>query len=182
MNGALSMSANGRLLAFPAFGLSATSKITQQDARILPAGARAGPVAERSRIVRGRPHPPCRPLLVAAALSPGSRTLCTCVALGQAGRAVRVSGYQTRTGRLHRTLATLTVPGSAQAAADYCSMALDRSGRYVLAPYAVRHPRNPGARTLLRIALVAVSTGRGDPEHSLPGGGMDPATGMTIAW
>lgn len=97
---------------------------------------------------------------------------------------MRVSGYQTRTGRLHRTLATLTVPGSAQAAADYCSMALDRSGRYVLAPYAVRHPRNPGARTLLRIALVAVSTGRvAILNISLPGGGgMDPATGMTIAW
>jgi len=183
LNGALSLSANGRLLAFPAFDLSAGSRITAQDVRVLPVDARPGTVARRSRVLLGSPYPPYRPLLAAATLSPGGATLYACATLGQAGHAVRLSAYRTTTGRRLRTLATLTVTGSPLAGSGYCPAALDAQGQYLLVPYAIRSSRNPAAGPELRIAMLAVTTGRvTDLTVRLPGGGMEPATGMSIAW
>ena len=184
LNGAVSLSANGRLLAFPAFGLSASSRIIEQAVRLLPTNAPPGAVARRSRIAWSRPYPPYRPLLVAATLSPGGGTLYTCATLRQPGHAVRLSAYRSTTGRLRRTLATLAVTGSPLAGSGYCPIALDGAGRQMLVPYAIRYSRNPGAGAELSIAEVAISTGQTAVlKVSLPGtGGMEPATGMSIAW
>jgi hypothetical protein len=184
LNGAVSLSANGRLLAFPAFGLSASSRIIEQAVRLLPTNAPPGTVARRSRIAWSRPYPPYRPLLVAATLSPGGGTLYTCATLRQPGHAVRLSAYRSTTGRLRRTLATLAVTGSPLAGSGYCPIALDGAGRQMLVPYAIRYSRNPGAGAELSIAEVAISTGQTAVlKVSLPGtGGMEPATGMSIAW
>jgi hypothetical protein len=184
LNGAVSLSANGRMLAFPAFGLSASSRITEQAVRVLHTDAPPGTVAHRSRVAWARPYPPYRPLLVAATLSPGGGTLYTCTTFGQAGHAVRLSAYRTTTGRLRRTLATLTVTGSPLAGSGYCPIALDGAGEHMLVPYTIRNSRTPGAGAELSIAEVAISAGRiAVLKVRLPGiGGMEPATGMSIAW
>jgi len=183
LNDALSISANGRLLAFPAFALSANSTIIGQDVRVLPVDAPSGTVAQRSRIVRSSPYPPYSPLLVSAALSPGGRALYACQTLGRAAHAVRLSAYRTSTGRLRRTLATLTVTGMPLSAAGYCPVALDGSGQHLLVQYAIRYPRNPEAGPKLRIARMTISTGRiAVLTVRLPTGGMQPADGMLIAW
>jgi hypothetical protein len=182
LNGALSLSSNGRLLAFPALRLSANSTITGQDVRVLPVDAPPGTVAQRSRIVRAGPYPPAHPLLASAVLSPDGRTLYTCTALAPAGHAVRLSADDA-SGRLRRTLATLSVPRSARAAAGTCPIALDGHGRYLLVPYAVRYPPNPQAGPEARVAMLDIATGRITVlKVSLPAGGMQPATGLLIAW
>ena len=182
LNGALSLSSNGRLLAFPAFRLSANSTITGQDVRVLPVDAPPGTVAQRSRIVRAGPYPPAHPLLASAVLSPDGRTLYTCTALAPAGHAVRLSADDS-SGRLRRTLATLSVPRSSRPAAGTCPIALDGHGRYLLVPYAVRYPPNPQAGPEARVAMLDISTGRITVlKVSLPAGGMQPASGLLIAW
>jgi hypothetical protein len=183
LNDELSLSANGLLLAIPAFALSANSTIIGQDLRVLPVDAPPGTVAQRSRIVRSSPYPPYSPLLVAAALSPGGRALYACQTLGRAVHAVRLSAYRTSTGRLRRTLATLTVTGMPLSAAGYCPVALDGPGQHLLVPYAIRYPRDPEAGPKLRIARMTISTGRiAVLTVRLPAGGMQPASGMLIAW
>jgi hypothetical protein len=182
LDGALSLSSNGRLLAFPAFRLSANSTITGQDVRVLPVDAPPGTVAQRSRIVRAGPYPPAHPLLASAVLSPDGRTLYTCTTLAPAGHAVLLSADDS-SGRLRRTLATLSVPRSARAPAGTCPIALDGHGRYLLVPYAVRYPRNPQAGPEVRVAMMDISTGRiTGLKVSLPAGGMQPASGLLIAW
>ena len=182
LNGALSLSSNGRLLAFPALRLSANSTVTGQDVRVLPVDAPPGTVAQRSRIVRAGPYPPAHPLLASAVLSPDGRTLYTCTALAPAGHAVRLSADDS-SGRLRRTLATLSVPRSARAAAGTCPIALDGHGRYLLVPYAVRYPPDPQAGPEVRVAMMDISTGRITVlQVSLPAGGMQPASGLLIAW
>jgi len=182
LNGALSLSSNGRLLAFPALRLSANSTITGQDVRVLSVDAPPGTVAQRSRIVRSGPYPPAHPLLASAVLSPDGRTLYTCTALAPAGHAVRLSADDS-SGRLRRTLATLSVPRSSRPAAGTCPIALDGHGRYLLVPYAVRYPPNPQAGPEARVAMLDISTGRITVlKVSLPAGGMQPASGLLIAW
>jgi len=182
LNGALSLSSNGRLLAFPALRLSANSTITGQDVRVLPVDAPPGTVAQRSRIVRAGPYPPAHPLLASAVLSPDGGTLYTCTALAPAGHAVRLSADDS-SGRLRRTLATLSVPRSSRPAAGTCPIALDGHGRYLLVPYAVRYPPNPQAGPEARVAMLDISTGRITVlKVSLPAGGMQPASGLLIAW
>jgi hypothetical protein len=182
LNGELSLSANGRLLAFPAFRLSANSTITAQGVRVLHVDAEPGTVAQRSRIVRGSPYPPYRPLLASAVLSPGGRTLYTCTILRQARHAVRLAADHSGTGRLRRALATLAVTGP-RPAADYCPIALDGLGRHLLVPYSIRFSRNPEVAPKLRIARVTISTGRvAILNVRLPAGGMQPADGLLIAW
>jgi hypothetical protein len=183
LNGELSLSGNGRLLAFPAFGLSANSTITSRGVRMLPVDAPPGTVAQRSRIVRGSPYPPYRPLLASAVLSPGGRTLYTCTILGQARHAVRLGADHSSTGRRRRALATLAVTGSALAAAGSCPIALDGHGQQLLVPYAIHYPRNPQVGPELRIARVTIATRRvAVLTVRLPAGGMQPASGLLIAW
>ena len=181
--GELSLSANGRLLAFPAFGLSANSTITSKGVRVLPVSAPPGTIAQRSRIERAGPYPPFRPLLASAVLSPGGRTLYTCTILRQARHAVRVAADRSSTGRRRSALARLTVPGKPLVAAEYCPMALDGLGRQLLVPYSIDFSRNPGVAPMLRIARVSISTGRVVIlKVRLPAGGMQPASGLLIAW
>jgi hypothetical protein len=181
--GELSLSANGRLLAFPAFGLSANSTITSKGVRVLPVSAPPGTIAQRSRIERAGPYPPFRPLLASAVLSPGGRTLYTCTILRQATHAVRVAADRSSTGRRRSALARLTVPGKPLVAAEYCPMALDGLGRQLLVPYSIDFSRNPGVAPMLRIARVSISTGRVVIlKVRLPAGGMQPASGLLIAW
>jgi hypothetical protein len=183
LNGELSLSANGRLLAFPAFRLSANSTITAQGVRVLPVDAPPGTVTQRSRILRGNPYPPFRPLLASAVLSFGGRTLYTCTILRQARHAVRLAADRSSTGRRRRALARLTVTGMPLAAAGYCPMALDGLGRHLLVPYSIHFSRNPEVAPKLRIARVTISTGRvAILDVRLPAGGMQPADGLLIAW
>jgi hypothetical protein len=181
LNGELSLSANGRLLAFPAFGLSANSTITSKGVRVLPVNAPPGTIAQRSRIVRGGAYPPFRPLLASAVLSAGGRTLYTCTILRQSQHAVRIAADRTSTGRRRRALARLTVTGKPPAGS--CPMALDGPGKHLLVPYSVHFSRNPEVAPKLRIARVTISTGRVKIlKVRLPAGGMQPADGLLIAW
>jgi hypothetical protein len=183
LNGELSLSANGRLLAFPAFELPANSTITARGVRVLPVSAPPGPIAQRSRIVRAGPYPPFRPLLASAVLSPGGGTLCTCTVLRQARHAVRLAADHASTGRRRSALARLTVTGRPLAAADYCPMALDGQAQHLLVPYSIRFSRNPEVAPKLSIARVTISTGRvAILTVRLPAGGMQPASGLLIAW
>jgi hypothetical protein len=181
--GELSLSANGRLLAFPAFGLSANSTITSKGVRVLPVDAPPGTIAQRSRVERAGPYPPFRPLLASAVLSPGGRTLYTCTILRQVRHAVRLAADRSGTGRRRSALARLTVPGMPLAAAGYCPMALDGLGQQLLVPYSIHFSRSPGVAPKLRIARVTISTGRvAILKVRLPAGGMQPASGLLIAW
>ena len=185
--GGLSMSADGRLLAFPAFRLSAASRITGQSLRVLRSGARPGRVAQRSRIVRGRPYPPGLPLLAAAQLSPGGGAVYGCTALRPAGRRTRISAYRTGTGRVRRTVARLAVTGAGKPVPGSCPMALSRSGRYLLAPYSVHYRRHPAAMPVLRVARVSVRAGRVRILRIRLAGGSggastSPLAGIMIAW
>jgi hypothetical protein len=183
LNGQLSLSANGRLLAFPAFGLAANSTITSKGVRVLPVNAPPGTIAQRSRIERAGAYPPFRPLLASAVLGPGGRTLYTCTILRQSQHAVRIAADRSSTGRRRRALARLTVTGMPLAAAGYCPMALDGLGKHLLVPYSLHFSRNPEAAPKLRIGAVTISTGRVRIlKVRLPAGGMQPADGLLIAW
>ena len=133
LNGELSLSANGRLLAFPAFGLSANSTIISKGVRVLPVNASPGTIAQRSRLERAGSYPPFLPLLASAVLSPGGRTFYRCTLLRQSQHAVRIAADRSSTGRRRRALARLTVTGMPPAGG--CPMALDGPGKHLLVPY-----------------------------------------------
>jgi hypothetical protein len=185
LSGPVSMSANGRLLAFTGWDLAGNWHVlgeghfTRQVVRVLPTSAAAGTVAQRSHVVLSGAL--SRPALAAVALSPDARSfyLCTTSSSGRRG-ARQIAAYATATGRRQQVIATLTgafIPPS-------CQMALDPAGRSLLLTESVSNPHGSQGTPVLRLARIDLTT-RAVAVLSvkLPqGGGMDPYTGMSTAW
>lgn len=180
----LSMSANGRTLAFAGWDVAGNwhlvgeGRLTRQVVRVLPAGAAPGTVAQRSHVVLSRPL--SGPGLAAVAVSPDGGSFYLCAQRDRRGHSVRtIAAYATATGALQRVIATVTgtpVPA-------VCQMALDPSGRSLLLTNSLSNPRYPRHPVigLVRIGLTtrsaAILTIRLPPN-----GGMDPYAGMSTAW
>jgi len=186
--GQLSMSANGRLLAFAADAAPRPSgRVTAQSVRVLATDAPPGSVAERSRIVyrQALPRADAAPGLAAASLSASGTFAYLCLQSATRTRATaKIAEYGIATGRPGGVIATFTATG-AWPQVSCSSMSLDSSGRFLLVPYWVNHPAPPSDTVLQRMARVnpatrAVST----VLVRLPGsGGMSEESGMSIvAW
>jgi hypothetical protein len=180
----LSMSANGRMLAFAGWDVAGNwhlvgyGHLTRQVVRVLPAGAAPGTVAQRSHVVLSRPL--SEPDLAAVAVSPDGGSFYLCTQRDRRGQSMRtISAYATATGALQRVIVTVT--GTPVPAA--CQMALDPSGRSLLLTNSLskpRYPRNP----VLGLARIDLTT-RSAATLTIrlpPNGGMDPYTGMSTAW
>jgi hypothetical protein len=179
LSGALSMSANGALIAFTGWDLAPGGRATRQVVRVLPAGALPGTVAGRSRAVLS--WPVTQPSLAAASLSPDGASfyLCT-VSANRTRRLTKVAAYRTATGELREVIATLR--GTPFLAG--CPMGLDTTGHFLLVPYSLRSWHKPAGRAALlaaRIDITARATAILD--LSLPAStGMDRYAGLRTAW
>jgi hypothetical protein len=167
VNGALSMSANGRWLAFAGADTTASGSVIRQTVRVLSTTAPAGTVAERSRVVLSRPVR--APMLDAVSLSPDGTSFYACT---QAGRQIGIASYNTSTGALLANQAHLT--------GNMCQLALDPSGDHLLVAYSVT-ATSTGPES---VQIARIGTGRITPMTIRlgRGGGMDPPTGMDVAW
>jgi hypothetical protein len=146
---------------------------------VLPASARPGTVAGRSRVVLSRPV--TQPSLAAASLSPNGASfyLCT-VSANRTRRLTKVVAYRTATGELREVIATLR--GTPFLAG--CPMGLDTTGRFLLVPYSLRSPHNPAGRAALLAARIDIAT-RATVilDLRLPANaGMDRYAGLRTAW
>lgn len=190
LSGPLSMSADGRMLAFTGWDLAGHWQVlggghfTHQVVRVLPTGAAAGTVAQRSHVVLSTP-PLAQPDLTAVALSPDARSFYLCTRSYSGHRGVReIAAYTTATGRRQRVIATQT--GSFIPPA--CQMALDPAGRSLLLTESVSDPSSDPAVSpgtpLLHLAKIDLATRAVAVLNiKLPAsGGMDPYTGMSTAW
>jgi len=179
LSGALSMSANGALIAFTGWDMAVGGQATRQVVRVLPASARPGTVAGRSRAVLSRPV--TQPSLAAASLSPNGASfyLCT-VSANRTRRLAKIAAYRTASGVRLEVIATLR--GTPFLAG--CPMALDTTGRFLLVPYSLRSPHNPAGRAALLAARIDIAT-RATVilDLRLPANaGMDPYIGLRTAW
>jgi hypothetical protein len=184
LGGAVSLSANGRLLAFTGWDVAGNwhvvggGRFTRQVVRVLPTNAPAGTVAQRSRVVLSRPL--SQPELAAVALSPNAESFYLCMMSSSRDRSVRkIAAYATATGGRQQAIATLTgtsIPAT-------CQMALDSAGRFLLLTNSLSNPRYPGT-PVLRLARIDL-TARSAVILSIKlpsNAGMDPYAGMTSAW
>jgi hypothetical protein len=173
----LSMSANGRLLAFTGWNVAENWRFTRQVVRVLPTDAPAGTLAERSQVVLSRPLFP--PELGAVALSPRGKSFYLCTRSASRNGIVRkIAAYATATGSRRQVIGTLT-GGFTETT---CQMALDSTGRFLLLTDSANSPR-PGT-VVLRLAKIDLTTRAAAVlSIKLPqGSGMNPSTGMITAW
>jgi hypothetical protein len=197
----LSMSANGRLLAFtdatelPVHG--GGMEMTGMQVRLLPTDAPPGTLAERSRVVV-RTSPAFTPTGgTAVLLSPSGTSFYLCsqpLTLPRPGASrvvetARIIAYRTATGKATGVIATfaasyaMTKSGGYPPALGCSSMALDTSGRFLLVPYLVSHlnPEDGYSGGLLRTAIINTATGARSA-WTLQFGEGDAPGSMTIAW
>ena len=175
MSGTLSMSANGRWLAFTGWNVGSNGRVMSQVVRVLSTAAPAGAVAERSHVVLSRPA--SAPELATATLGPGGSFFYLCTQTGsRTGHVTNVARYQTSTGKLLENLASLRAAPTQM----WCSMALDTSGQFLLVPYSL----SPAGSPVLKVARINTATRAVTPlTIQLPRtAGMDPETGMNAAW
>lgn len=179
LSGALSMSASGALIAFTGWDLAPGGQATRQVVRVLPASARPGTVAGRSRTALSRPA--TQPSLAAASLSPNGASFYLCTVSANRTRSLtKVAAYQTGTGELREVIATLK--GTPFLAG--CPMGLDATGQFLLVPYSLRSPHNPADRANLLAARIDIATrATAILDLGLPAStGMDRYAGMRTAW
>jgi hypothetical protein len=193
----LSMSANGRLLAFT----QATGRPIQRgemettalQVRVLPTDAPPGTVAERSRVVaRTSPDSSSEPAVL---LSPSGTSFYLCsqpFTLPQPGTSrivetARIIAYRTATGKATGVIADFTVSPNRDdtdpPTVGCSSMALDTSGRFLLVPYLLSQV-NPGVYypgPSDSAAVINTATGARSA-WTLQFDGADAPDSMTIAW
>ena len=196
----LSMSANGRLLAFtqtigvPAHG---GMEITGLQVRVLPTDAPPGTVAERSRVVARFPADYAAWGDSAVLLSPSGTSFYLCsqpLTLGRPGarritETARIIAYRTATGRAIGVTAAFTASYTVIRGAGYpptlscSSMALDTSGRFLLVPYLVTRfdPTDDYSGASLRVAIINTGTGARSAWTLRFGAGDAPGS-MNVAW
>jgi hypothetical protein len=180
----LSMSANGRVLAFAGADVAGNWHVvgyghpTRQVVRVLPAGAAPGTVGQRSHVVLSRPL--SGPELAAVAVSPGGRSFYLCTMSYQDKTVRTIAAYATATGGRRRMIATLTGANIPTA----CQMALDPAGRFLLVADSLSNLQGHPGIPVLRLARIDLTTGAVAVLNvELPrGGGMDPYAGMSTAW
>jgi hypothetical protein len=185
----LSMSANGRLLAFTGEATSAGGTNAGQRVWVLRTAAPAGTLAQRSRVVLSRPN--SGPALSSVVLSPDGRSfyLCTVSTKGTVSahkpvtQTAVITARQTSDGASTSRLAKLTATGVTFQGFG-CTIALTPNGRYLLAPYQLRYGKNTMVPPLVRAAVIRTSShARRSISFRLPGsGGMSVAIGISVAW
>jgi hypothetical protein len=177
----LSMSANGRLLAFtqtltkPAPGGGNGFEITGYQVRVLATDATPGPVDERSRVAASVSPQDSLFATPTVLLSPTGTSFYLCAepfAFPKRGArkitdTAKIVAYRTATGKATGVLAgwaasyALTTNGGYAPLTLSCStMALDPSGRFLLVPYldTAANPADPSSSGSLTAALINVAT------------------------
>jgi hypothetical protein len=192
LQGALSMSANGRLLGFAADTASqASGLITMQSVRLLNTDAPAGSVAERSRVVyrKAEPRAAGGSDVAAASLSSAGTSIYACLQSVTRNQATaKIVTYGTTPGTPGRTIMTFTARGIAQGYAPLAScssMTLDTSGRFLLVPYSLHYLSRPSTNVVQRVAKINLATKAiSTVAVQMPGsGGISQESGMSIvAW
>lgn len=177
LSGGLSMSADGRLLAFTGWNVTPGGRNISQVVRVLRTDAPPGTAAARSRVELRRPIG--QPALLAATLSPDGSTFYLCSTRETRSAVITtIAAYHTADGRRYAVVATLR--GNALARA--CAVAPDPSGRFLLVPYSIRANGHAKPAVVL-VARVDAGTRQTETLRlTVPGAGMDPYTGISIAW
>ena len=197
----LSMSANGRLLAFSlATGrpIHGGTEITGMQVQVLSTDAPPGPLAERSRVVlRDATSLSFMNGGSTVLLSPSGTSFYLCsqpftLPRPGASRVVetaRITAYRTATGKATGVIANfatsyaMTKTGGYLPSLGCSSMALDTSGRFLLVPYLTSHvnPEDSYSAGSLRMAIINTATGARSGWTQRFGQGDVPGT-TTLAW
>jgi hypothetical protein len=188
---AISMSANGKLLAFTGAATGAGGRITGQRVWVLRASAAAGPLARRIRAVISKPL--TGPALSSVVLSPDGRSFYLCAVSTKGTVSAHKTVKQTAVITVRRTsngtstgnLAKLTATGVTFLGQGFgCPMALTPNGRDLLAPYQLRYGDSTTVPPTVKAAVIGISShARRTISFQLPGsGGMSVADGVTVAW
>jgi hypothetical protein len=160
LQGQLSMSANGRLLAFAADAMSRDGMFTGQSVRVLATDAPPGAVARRSRVIYRQAAPGAggELNLAAASLSPSGTSVYVCRQAGtRATATAQVAVYGTSTGKPRGVITTFAAKGT-WPQVSCSSMALDSSGGFLLVPYAAHTIAGPGGGVLQHAAAINLAT------------------------
>lgn len=187
LQGPLSVSANGRLLAFAAAALSQPDGlITARSVRVLTADAPPGSVAERSRVVyREAARSTGAGLgLAAAILSSSGKSVYLCLQSATRTEATAQIVAYGITGTPRTVVTTFTAHGT-WPQVTCSSMALDTSGRFLLVPYSLRNIGRPGSEMIQQVARISLATrATSTVSVEMPGSGtISQESGMSIvAW
>lgn len=175
----LSISANGRLLAFTdttGRPVQGGMMITGMQVRVLAADASPGTVAERSRVVARTAADFSPSGSTAVLLSPSGTSFYLCsqpLSLQRPGASrivetARIVGYRTATGTTTGVLATFTASYVPPRGVSYyaptvgcSSMALDPSGRFLLVPYREMPLNLEADNSSARVSAAIVDTTTG---------------------
>jgi hypothetical protein len=199
----LSMSANGRLLAFtqqltkPVPHSNGGFEITGYQVRVLATDAAPGPVDGRSRVAASISPQDSQFATPTVLLSPTGTSFYLCAepfAFPQRGAkkitdTAKIVAYRTTTGKATGVLAAWaasyapTNSGYAPVTLSCSSMALDPSGRFLLVPYLKTsdNPANQSSSGSLTGARINTATGA-TSDWTIPyGEGQSPGV-MNIAW
>jgi hypothetical protein len=198
----LSMSADGRLLAFsqtltkPAPGSGGGYEITGHQVRVLATDAAPGSIDERSRVAASISPQDSLFAAPTVLLSPTGTSFYLCMepfALPKRGDNkitdnAKIVAYRTATGKATGVLAAWSASyvnrgGYAPRALSCSSMALDPSGRYLLVPYrqTFTNPADEYSGGSLTAARINTATGARSDWTLRYGERQSPGT-MTIAW
>jgi hypothetical protein len=203
-SGQLSMSANGRLLAFtqtltkPAPGGDGGFEITGYQVRVLAADAAPGTVAARSRVVARMSSQDSTFAAPTVLLSPTGSGFYLCAELFAFPKrgakkitdTAKIVAYRTATGKATRVVAAWSASSALASNGNYTSvglgcstMALDPSGQFLLVPYRKTpgNPADPSSSGSLTAARVTIATGARSRWTIPYGNGQGQAT-MSIAW
>jgi hypothetical protein len=201
----LSMSANGRLLAFtqtltkPAPGSGDNGfEITGYQVRVLATDAATGPVAGRSRVAASISAQDSQLAAQTVLLSPTGTSFYLCTepfVLPKRGDnkitdSAKIVAYRTATGNAVGVLAAWTASYPAPTGSYYpplavscSSMALDPSGRFLLVPYleTASNPADPSSSGSLTGARINTATGA-KTDWTIPYGNSQGEHTMSVAW
>jgi hypothetical protein len=199
-SGQLSMSADGRLLAFSQEdtkpGADGGYQITGYQVRTLATDAAPGTVAARSRVAARLSPDDSFFIPPTVLLSPAGTSFYLCsqpLALAKPGTTRRtetatIVAYRTATGKPTRVVAVWSASyvnrtGYAPIALSCSSMALDTSGRYLLVPYldTILKPGDEYSGGSLTVARISTATGARSDWTLRYGEREDPGA-MSIAW
>jgi hypothetical protein len=184
IKGGVSMSADGRLVAFTGWDTTPSGKALNQVVRVLRTSQPAGTVAARSRVlIRTRV---AGPDLDGVSLSRngGSSYVCS-VTMTKDRRVSTIDAYATATGKRRSAIAVLraNAPTFPQLGLG-CPMTLSTTGWFLLVPYSVVYPKSPIAHPVIHVATIDLATGRGARlAFQLPStGGIDEASTICAGW
>jgi hypothetical protein len=188
---ALSMSADGGLVAFTGDATGSGGTVTGQRVWELRTSAPAGPIGAHIRTVLSRPT--SGPALASVVLSPGASSfyLCTVTTKGTvsahstATQTAVVTVRRTATGASTGTVAKLTATGiTVQDEGFGCPMAGDPAGGTLLVPYALHVASSAETGPVVRAARISlVRRTVAALSFRLPGSaGLSVATGISVAW